>query len=167
MTFGDEDAEESLSEQSVCVRGYGALVVNNQLALKSSNRIWSVIRSNDRGVAPHGAEKFVWDPERRRLETAWANREVSFPNGIPSMSAATHLVYDVAQHDTVWTFEALDWTTGETAFRYPLGGWLDKYNSAYAATEIMGNGRLCSGALLGFMCTRQGVRAGERPPSSR
>ena len=153
VRFGKEAAVESLSEQSVCVRGYGALVVNNQLAINSSNTFWNVIRSNDRAVAPYGAEKFEWDPKERRLASAWVNTEISFPNGIPAMSAATNLVYDVAQNKRVWTFDALDWSTGEKVFSYRIGR-LEKNNSAYAATEIIAEGRLGTGTITGIMITR-------------
>lgn len=150
VTFGDAGAVESLSEQSVCVRGYGALVVNNQLRAGDFGPLLSVLFSGFPAFAPYGAEKFAWDPKTRELFSAWANEEVSLPNGIPAMSAATGLIYDVGQRDGAWTWEAIDWETGESAFHYPIGGML-KYNSVYAATEVGPDGALYSGALWGMM----------------
>jgi len=150
VTFGNPRASQSSSEQSVCVRGYGALVVNNQLKTKSKNRIMNILRSGNPGIAPYGAEKFEWNPRTRKLRSVWANNKVSLPNGIPCMSAATNLVYDVGQRDGVWTWEAIDWSTGETVFYYELGGhfW---YNSGWAGTEIGPNKSLFSGTVLGMM----------------
>ncbi|MBW2648214.1 MAG: hypothetical protein JRC53_00095 [Deltaproteobacteria bacterium] len=149
VTFGDKETKQSSSEQSVCARGYGALVVNNQLNIDTESRFWAILRSGDPDVAPYGAEKFVWNPEERSLTSVWANREISFPNGIPSMSAATNLVYNVGQRDGIWTFEALDWDTGKSVFHYDMGKFW--YNSTWAATVIGPYGTLNSGAATGIM----------------
>jgi hypothetical protein len=149
VRFGDPLATKSLSEQSVCVRGYGALVVNNQLRLPVDSRILALLLSGDPAIAPYGAEKFQWDPEARELRSAWVNGRVSLPNGIPCMSAATNLVYDIGQRAGIWTLEALDWDTGESVFHREVGPDL-KFNSAYAATEVGLFGSLCTGTLTGM-----------------
>ncbi len=148
VTFGDPQVTASLSEQSVCVRGYGALVVNNKMSREPD--FMPLLLSGLSSIAPYGAEKFEWDPQTRQLTSAWANTTISLPNGIPSMSAATNLIYDIGQRNSSWTLEALDWNTGESIFHYELGINLI-YNSAYAATEIGLNGQLYSGATLGMM----------------
>ncbi|MCP4138265.1 MAG: hypothetical protein GY754_45305 [bacterium] len=150
VTFGNASATKTLSEQSVCVRGYGALVVNNQLKTDSKNRIFSILRSGDPEIAPYGAEKFVWDPGTKKLASAWVNKEVSLPNGIPTMSAASGLIYDIGQRAGIWTFEALDWKTGISVFSYPVGNTV-RYNSTWAATEIGHGKTLYSGAALGVL----------------
>ena len=153
VTFGDPGAVQSLSEQSVCVRGYGALVVNNQMKISIDSNLLSILLSNIPSIAPYGAEKFVWNPQARELRTAWVNREISLPNGIPAMSAATNLIYDVGQRSGTWTMEALDWETGRSVFHVPTGEKL-RYNSAYAATEIGLGGSLVSGTLYGMIRLR-------------
>jgi len=65
------------------------------------------------------------------------------------MSVATNLVYDVGQRDGVWTFEALDWDTGESVFHYDMGKFW--YNSTWAATVIGPYGTLNNGAIMGIM----------------
>ena len=151
VTFGDADATDTLSEQSVCVRGYGALVVNNQLKVPLDNRVISLLVSGVVPVAPYGAERFEWDPATRTLSTVWVNKQVSYPNGIPCMSAATNLIYDVGQEILGgWTFEALDWDTGESVFSYRYGT-SPMFNSAYAGTEILSGRCLYSGTLLGMV----------------
>ncbi len=149
VRFGNPSATKSLSEQSVCVRGYGALVVNNELKNSSDNKTANILLSGIPQNAPYGAEKFEWNPVRRALESVWVNKTVSLPSGIPCMSAATNMAYCMGQKNGVWNFTAMNWSTGQTVFEYPLGDDL-KYNSAYAATQIGLNSGLYSGTLFGF-----------------
>lgn len=148
VKFGNASATKSLSEQSVCVRGYGALVVNNELKNAGSDRTANILLSGLPQNAPYGAEKFVWNSTTRILSSVWVNRTVSLPSGIPCMSAATNLAYCMGQKDGVWNFTALDWKTGNTVFQFPLGNQL-QYNTAYAATEVGLNSGLYSGTLFG------------------
>jgi hypothetical protein len=150
VTFGNPGATETLSEQSVCVRGYGTVVVNNQLKASLDSKVISVLMSGFAPIAPYAVEKFVWNPQTRTLKTAWVNKSVSMPNGIPSMSQATNLFYGVGKKLGFWTFEALDWTTGKSVFSYPYG-ITPANNSAYAATEIGLNGSLLTGTLTGMV----------------
>jgi len=152
VTFGNPYATESLSEQSVCVRGYGALVVNNQMGKDFGKPALNILFSGLPHIAPYGAEKFEWNEGLRELSSAWVNTEVSLPNGIPSMSSTTNLIYDIGQRSGIWTIEAIDWGTGESAFYRILGPNL-RYNSAYAGTEIGPRGRLYTGTLSGLLRT--------------
>ncbi|MCP3939926.1 MAG: hypothetical protein GY710_00385 [Desulfobacteraceae bacterium] len=149
ITFGNPDAVQSLSEQSVCIRGYGAFVVNNQLAYTISSGWMNLFASGITFNAPRGAEKFVWDPATRTLDTAWVNQTISYPNAIPSMSSATNLIYNVGQvPGGGWTFDALDWDTGEKVFSYTYGHG-PRFNSAYGGTEIGLDGSLYIGSFGG------------------
>ena len=150
VTFGDPGATASMSEQSPCVRGYGIGLANNLLNTTSEDIVEGTILSQDPAIAPYGAEKFEWDPGARELRSVWVNKEVSLPNGIPAMSSATNLFYDVGQRGGNWTWEALDWDTGELVFYYEIGAE-PYYNSAWAATEVGLDGSLYSGCLSGMM----------------
>ncbi len=150
VTFGNANAKKSLSEQSVCVRGYGALVVNNLLKNNTGVRLIDLLASGIPSNAPYGAEKFIWNPIDRKLSSQWVNRHVSYPNGIPCMSSATQLIYNIGQKNGIWTFEGLDWKTGQVSFQYTLGKNIN-FNSAYAPTEIGLNGAIYSGTLLGMV----------------
>jgi hypothetical protein len=66
------------------------------------------------------------------------------------MSSATNTVYNIGQKNGQWTFDALDWETGNFKFQYKLGRQLN-FNSAYAPTEIGLNGAIYSGTLLGMV----------------
>ncbi|MFB6164327.1 MAG: hypothetical protein ABEJ31_04135 [Haloarculaceae archaeon] len=139
VTFG-RSGGQTTSEQSVLVHGYGAAVVDNQQPAYLSSVPAGAARftrflDNAPTVSPAGVQRFEWDPEARELTSTWANPDVSLPNGIPCMSAETGLVYDVGQRDGVWNLTALEWDTGEVAFRYDLDP-LVQHNSYYAATEI-------------------------------
>lgn len=150
VKFGNPSATKSLSEQSACVRDYGILIVNNELKGSSNNRLANLLLSGNPNNAPKGAEKFIWDPAKRKLSTAWVNRDISWPNGIPCMSAKSNLAYCVGQNNGVWNFSALDWSTGRRVFTYPLSNQIN-YNSAYAPTQVGMGSSLYSATLLGFV----------------
>ena len=66
------------------------------------------------------------------------------------MSAATNTIYNIGQKNGQWTFDGLDWSTGNLNFQHKLGNQIN-YNSAYAPTEIGLNGAIYSGTLLGMV----------------
>jgi len=152
ITFGDPTATRSVTEQSLTVRGFDAMAVSNAYGPPFDRAggpgQLAVLFSGTPGVAPRGAEKFRWDPATNTLTTAWVNRTVSCPNGIPSMSTATGVAYCWGSRDGAWTLEALDWQTGASVFRRFLGPGSED-NSAYAGTEVGGFGSVVSGTLGG------------------
>jgi hypothetical protein len=123
VRFGDPNARFSLSEQSVTVRGYATFHVNNFLDYDFSDvppgplrNGLAALRGGDPEAAPYGAERIDWDPRTRRCRSVWANRTVSIPNAIPSMSTATNAAYGIGQRNGAWGVEALDWSTGRSRF---------------------------------------------------
>ena len=163
IRFGDDRATRSTTEQSLTVRGYEIVAVSNLYGQLSplmrriarrqlGNDISSltIYRSNQPRIAPYGVEKFAWNPQTRKLESRWTNREISCPNGIPTMSEATGLLYCIGQRNAVWSLEAIDWKTGESVFhRLVQGG--SRNNSFYAATEIGLNGTILTGTFGGML----------------
>ncbi len=160
VDYGDPERALSASEQSVLVRGYGAVVVSNDYGvtfpfytahpvLRNLFNGIVVYFSNLPWVAPHGVEKFEWNPATRQLEVAWVNNKISCPNGIPAMSASSNLMYCVGQRRSVWNIEALDWSTGEAVFYQPMKNSAT-YNSFYAATQIGPNKSIWSGSYMGL-----------------
>ena len=119
VTFGDESAVRSLSEQSVLVREDSAVVVNNLMKadpvlgqLPPEVAPYSQLLSGVPGNEPRGVERFDWDPRTNTCHVAWSNPDVAIPNGIPTMSAATELIYGIGSRNGVWTLEGLDWDSG-------------------------------------------------------
>ncbi len=162
VKFGLDGSTQSTTEQSLTVRGYEIVAVSNQygsLPRESprllrryfgSSHMHTIYRSNYPAVAPHGVEKFAWNPESRTLESVWANPSLSLPNGIPSMSEATGLLYGIGQRDSDWTLEAISWQTGESVFHRRLSRNF-RYNSFYSATEIGPHGMILNGMYGGVM----------------
>jgi len=177
ITFGEDGREKTVSEQSVLVRGYGAVVVSNdyrntlEVSPESTPLIYNFLNSNPAllnlqngavvtlsqlpAVQPWGVEKFQWVPGagvsgQGELQTAWVNRDVSCPNGIPTMSASSNMFYCIGAMFGAWTLEGLDWTYGHRKFRKFIG-FSPIYNSFYAGTQIDSNGRIISGTTLGVM----------------
>ncbi len=151
VTFGDESSERSLSEQSVLVRGDSAVVVNNLQRLDpvvgqlpSQIAPYSQLLSGVPGNEPRGIERFDWDPRSQTCDVAWSNPDVAIPNGIPTMSDATDMIYGIGSRDGVWTLEGLKWETGEVALTVPTTAFPTS-NSFYAATTIGPGGSVWTG----------------------
>ena len=179
-------ATEAISEQSVAVRGYSAVVVNDLLTNPTINppsmsplaaAAQNLVSALEGGIpekAPFGLERIDWDPVTRTCSTIWANSEISVPNGIPSISEASGLVYGAGQRDGQWGLEGLDFATGESRVwveagpgtcpqdnqgLLPLlpgvGDVLEQVpdsceNSVYAATTIGPDGMVYQGTLNGM-----------------
>ncbi len=150
VTFGDANRETSFSDQSVLVRGYGAFVVDNKMKIYEDKTLLNTLLGGEPDRQAYGCEKFEWDPETRTLSTAWVNKEVSFPNAIPTMSSATNLIYQIGARNSVWTLEALDWDTGELKWYYEIGD-KSRHNSSYAAAQVGPDGDIYYGTYFGLM----------------
>ena len=123
----------AISEQSVAVRGYSAIVVNDLLTDPTinppSNLPFAAVAQNlvsalEGGIpekAPFGVERIDWDPAMRTCETIWENAEISIPNAIPSISETAGLVYGTGQRDGQWGLEGLDFVTGDSSVWVPAG----------------------------------------------
>jgi hypothetical protein len=99
------------------------------------------------GYQPYGVQKFHWNPEARRLENSWVNREVSSPSAMPLVSLGANRAYLIGARDNRWTLEALDWDTGESDFHYVIGG--QRYNVLFAGTLLDEDGRVHYGTPWG------------------
>ncbi|CBZ53428.1 conserved hypothetical protein [Neospora caninum Liverpool] len=185
INFGDANANHTSSEQSVLVHGWRLAVVNNtpteelkqtpnflkmfgspaalllgggEVPTRISETLtnaWPVIV----GDAPKGVEQLEFDPDANALRVTWVNKEVSIPNGIPTMSATSGLMYGIGKRGQfgseaapmrgMWTLEALDWWTGESKFYYNIGMG-PMVNSIYAATQV-GPGEIITGTATGIV----------------
>jgi len=185
IDFGT-DATQAISEQSVAVRGYSAVVVNDLLSDPTINPpstlalgalAQNTVSALEGGIpekAPFGLERIDWDPESRTCATVWANAEISVPNGIPSISEGSGIVYGAGQRNGQWGLEGLDFGTGESRLWVEAGpgtcrpeqmmilsilpGVADVLqvvpdsceNSFYAATTIGPDGIVYQGTLNGM-----------------
>lgn len=155
VTMGELDMQKIQSEQTVVISGYGVLVVNNRPRNIpffmpddgiSLGFLIGPLGSNPR-FQPYGVQKFLWDPQSRKVYNAWVNIDVSSPNGVPWVSKGSNQVYFIGARDNKWTLEALDWTTGQETFHYVIGG--QKYNSGYSGVTIDEQGRAFYGTIWG------------------
>jgi len=127
VTFGDPAATASLSEQSVLVRGYSTVVVNNRLADDSIfdgqpailRNLFAAFEGGNPDQAPQGLERIDWDPATRSCHSVWANAEVSIPNGIPTMSQASGTIYGIGLRDEIFGLEGVDFETGASELFVP------------------------------------------------
>lgn len=157
VTFGDPAIAKAQSEQSVAVRGYAAVVVNNSLkdtsaydGLPGSLRYQAAaLASGDPANAAHGVERIDWNPRTRTCKVRWVNRDVSIPNAIPVISGKSNLFYAIGQRAGVWGLEGLDMSTGASRLRYDTGA-AGIHNSFYADTEITPDGEVWTGTFGGL-----------------
>jgi hypothetical protein len=123
--------------------------------------------------APFGLERIDWDPETGSCSSIWSNPDISVPNGIPSISEASQMVYGIGQRDGQWGLEGLDFDTGASRLwveggagtcpqaLFDTAGLLPGAeevlqmvpdsceNSAYSATTIGPDGMVYTGTISG------------------
>ena len=151
--MGDPNRPAIQTEQSITVSGYGAMTVNNEPASIPDGfpaqglRLLVFFLGHDPAYTPHGLHKYEWDPATRALREAWINTAVSSPNSVPFVSQASDLVYTCGTRDRHWTIEAVDWTTGASAFHFVLGG--SRFNTLGGGVTLDENGRLLFGNIFG------------------
>ncbi|NBW71123.1 MAG: hypothetical protein EBR32_06945, partial [Bacteroidetes bacterium] len=66
ILFGDPQKKRSITDQSLLVRGYDVVAVNNDYGERDSDNwtnFWTILWSNYKDYAPYGIEKFRWDPK--------------------------------------------------------------------------------------------------------
>ena len=160
VRFGDPKRTQTVSEQSVLVRGDAAVVVDNThpldpayAAMPEQVRPFSVVADQAEPNAPHGIERIDWRPRSRTCKVRWANPDVSMPNGIPTMSVRSGLVYDVGLHDGVWGLSGVDFRTGEERLWVPSSAEPFE-NSFFAASQIGPRGAVWTGNLHGLTVFR-------------
>ena len=151
--IGRSNAAAVQTEQSVVVGGYGAFIVNNAPDSKPIARIpdgaYVGLSGHHPDFTPHGVQKFEWDPGAQALREAWVNTEVSSVNSVPIVSTAADTVYTVGARDGLWTLEAIDWSTGESAFHYVTGS--SRYNTQFSGVMMDQEGRLMHTTIYGIV----------------
>ncbi len=151
--MGDPGRRAIQTEQSITVSGYGAMTVNNEPASIPEGLPQAAVRSlcfylgHDPAYRPLGMHKYEWNPHTRTLDEAWVNTAVSTPNSVPFVSQGSDLVYTCGTRDRLWTIEAVDWTTGESAFHYVVGD--STFNTLGGGVLLDNEGRLLYGTIFG------------------
>lgn len=148
VTMGDPKLTAIQSEQGVVVGGYGALVVNNESPTipdgypAKAARLLVSYSGADPAFAPHGMQKFAWDPVARVFESAWINQQASSANAVPLVSLGSNTLYTVGGREGKWALEGLDWTTGESVLTWITGSV--RYNTLLLEFLLMTRVILCT-----------------------
>mmetsp|Transcript_36538 Transcript_36538/g.43655 ORF Transcript_36538/g.43655 Transcript_36538/m.43655 type:complete len:283 (+) Transcript_36538:486-1334(+) len=178
-----ESPESVVSEQSVLVNGYSSIVVNNFFSkqrapsgIKALDANYALLYGSDFNATTPGIQRIDWDPDVRKCNVVWTNDQVTLPNGIPTMSTDTNLVYTIAQKEGNWGLQSLDFDTGQhEAFcevpapdcspammdflsKSPLAtgvDYIEEYpqsceNSMYSATQVGPNHAVYTGTFVGL-----------------
>lgn len=155
VTMGDPTLQSIQTEQGVTVGGYGALVVNNAPKTIPDGfpaigvRILVAYSGSDPAYAPHGLEKFEWDPRTRTMRKDWVNRGVSSANSVPIISLGSNTVYTVGSRDSQWALEGVDWSTGKSTLTWITGS--GRYNTNFAGLFLDEDGRVIHGTAFGML----------------
>ena len=113
------------------------------------NRVLVGYSGADPAFTPRGVQKFEWDPIAQSLGEAWVNTDVGSANSVPIVSADLSAVYTVGARNGQWTLEALDWTTGESAFHWVTGS--SRYNTLFSGLNIDQDGRIVHTTMFGIV----------------
>src|SRR3954464_8562539 len=156
VNFGNPSIAKAQSEQSVSVRGYAGVIVNNSLkdtsafdGLPGSFRYQAAtLASGDPANQAHGVERIDWNPKRHTCKVVWVNKTVSIPIAIPTISAGSKMVYAIGARNGTWGLEGLSMRTGKRALRFDTGAEAS-HNSFYADTEIAPDGTVWTGTFGG------------------
>jgi hypothetical protein len=89
--------------------------------------------------ALNGATKYRWDPEARKIESAWTTDTALFRE-ICTVSA-DEILFCQGRRDNAWTIEAIDWNTGESMFHFILGN-SQKFNSGGGGIRLTPDGNI-------------------------
>lgn len=151
--MGDPSKKAAQTEQATVVGDYGAIVVDNEPAAVPAGlpaKGWQVMFSflgNDPRYAPHGMQKFEWDPVAKKMKLAWTNRTISSPNAVPFISLASGLVYTIGARGGKWTLEGVDWKSGQSSFHYILPS--NNFNAMGAGVQQDDHGNIVYGTPFG------------------
>ncbi|MEM9363126.1 MAG: hypothetical protein AAGA43_10845 [Bacteroidota bacterium] len=104
------------------------LVHENKVVIANWTGLWPYAKKDNPGLS-----KYFWDSQANHFKNDWINTEIALPNSMQALSTKTGLMYAVGRRKIsgegrIWTFEAIDWQTGKSAFYLPLGS--DKMNNA-------------------------------------
>jgi hypothetical protein len=113
-------------------------------------------RDDDRGVDnAHDVDDVtaVLPQELRPFSVIGGQVDANAPHGIPTMSVASGLIYDIGQRDGQWGLSAVDFDTGEQEMFVPSGHELDE-NSFFAGSEVGPDSSIWTGTLRGVSVFR-------------
>ena len=109
------------------------------------------------GAIQPGLQRVNVDRDGRGCRTVWRSDERA-PSVVPKLSLGSGLVYTYTlppEHRGAWYLTAIDFRTGETAFRRRAGAGLG-FNNNYAPVTLAPDGTAYVGVLGGVAAFRDG-----------
>jgi hypothetical protein len=122
-----------------------AATTENSIAVLDDSMIVEQNLTGRRGLARIDLER-----SGRGCRRVWSS-DVWAPNGVPTLSRDSGLVYAYARRNLdEWGLAGLDFRTGETRF-FVTAGWGPSYDSLYSALIVGLDGRVFGGTALGVV----------------
>ena len=156
--FGGSSDDPIEMENTPIVFGYDFFFVNTKpekaMPQETPAKQWMAenLHMNVAGREQLGGTMMRWNPDKRELETVWKTRD-NYAGSVCMVSAPTGILYCFGAKDGVWTFQGLDWETGENKFQYPLGTSV-KFSPVAGVMVIAPNGAVDCTCLGGFGLVR-------------
>ncbi len=137
------------SEQSVVVKDYGAFVVNNSSIEGNKDLLVGVIGLGPIFPAPHGVERFEWDPKKHQWSSVWANPNIVSISMVPVVSRPSNMVLvNGYTKSKGWEITGLNWNTGKIVHR-TFFGQTNYGNGAYALLELLPDNNFIFNSIAG------------------
>jgi len=117
-------------------------------------------------TAEPGLARIDIDSRKSSCHIAWENRSISSPSAVPKVSLANGLIYiytrDPANDPALqaWYFTAVDFYTGELAFKV-LTGVGAGYNNHYGSMSLGQDGVMYLGVLQGLVSVKDGAHSSD------
>ncbi|QSP93320.1 hypothetical protein LPB19_08725 [Marinobacter salinisoli] len=140
-------------EWSPHVYGYGTMVMGSEFprvipADKGLDLLSTVMTMGTTVPGPRGAEKFQWNTETNRLESAWVYNDKGLAWQLSPISTVDNAVYLNTAKDGLYSLTGLDWDTGKVIGTITLGKSV-KFNTGGTFVTPLSDGGLYINGFFG------------------
>lgn len=149
------DLSQLTAEASAVVKGYGAILANSTY-IKPSETLGDIFGNIfTAGVtrpAPLGIQKFQWDPKANEFSVAWTNKTVDNTDWMVPVVTTNDLLYLPSKDGLSYTYDAIDWHTGEKVMTWKMPTTSTFYNTSLGIAYFLEDGDLI---FAGFFNTKR------------
>lgn len=149
------DLSQLTAEASAVVKGYGAILANSTY-IKPSETLGDIFGNIfTAGVtrpAPLGIQKFQWDPKANEFSVAWTNKTVDNTDWMVPVVTTNDLLYLPSKDGLSYTYDAIDWHTGEKVMTWKMPTTSTFYNTSLGIGYFLEDGDLI---FAGFFNTKR------------
>ena len=149
------DLSQLTAEASAVVKGYGAILANSTYEKPSETPgdfIGNIFTAGITRPAPLGLQKFEWDPKQNTFSVAWTNKTVDNTDWMVPVVTTNNLLYLPSKDGLSYTYDAIDWFTGEKVMSWKMPTTSSFYNTSLGIAYFLEDGDLI---FAGFFNTKR------------